>query len=183
MSQNNSTIDNFLENFNGKEIDPSDVKNSIGIINDICNKIPSNGEYDSSIIGPRIGQYIYAIQECGKLLASFGLVEAYQKTESDKEFSLAALERAPQRGITTDGKAKLYAQMDEKYILTKNKLSEIQAVISYIDTRRSSLDKAQLHCKKILDRSVVEERFAQDHERFSSGKKEELHWINDENLK
>ncbi len=183
MAQNKTTIDKFLEGFTGNGLDTFDTKRTIDVIIEVCGKIPADGEYDPVIIGSRIGEYIHAIQECGKLLASLGLVEKYQETETDKAFAFAALEKAPQRGYTTDGKAKLYAQMDEEYITAKNKLSEIQAVISYIDNYRTSLDKAQLHCKKILDRSSVEERFSRDHERFSGGNNRELSWVNDEDLK
>jgi len=152
MIEDNITIDKFIEAFGGNGLD-NNTKQTILSILDVCKKIPSNGEYDSAIIGDRIGEYIHAIMECGKLLATLGLVEKYQETEVNKEFSLAALERAPEKGFKTDGKMKLYAQMDEKYILAKNKLNEIQAWIMYVDNYRTSLDKAQLHCKKILDRS------------------------------
>lgn len=183
MSQNKTTIDRFIEDFGGKGLDAFDTKRTIDVIVDICGKIPANGEYDPSIIGIRIGQYIYAIQECGKLLASLGLVEKYQETEVGKIQACAALERAAVRGYTTDSKAKLYAQMDEEYINAKNKLSEIQAVITYIDNYRTSLDKAHLHCKKIIDRSVTEERFQNDHERFATSSNKDLSWVNDEDLK
>lgn len=182
MSQNN-TINKFLDNFNSKQIDNFDARQAITIIKDIADKIPANGEYDPSIIGLRIGQYIYAIQECGKLLANLGLVEKYQETETEKEFACAALERAAQRGYVTDGKSKLYAQMDEAYIGAKNKLNDIQAVIMYIESYRSSLDKAHLHCKKILDRGTAEERFAHDHEKFTLGSNRDSSWINDDDLK
>lgn len=184
---NKTTIDKFLETFSGKGIDSFDAKQTVGIIKTACGKIPVNGEYDPAIVGNRIGQYIYAIQECGKLLASLGLVEKYQETEVEKEFACAALERAPQKGYTTDGKAKLYAQMDESYIREKQKLIEIQAAITYIENYRTSLDKAHLHCKKIIDRNATEERFANDFERFSANESisnnKELSWVNDDDLK
>ena len=183
MAQGKTTIDKFLEKFSENGLDTFDAQRTISVIIDACGKIPANGEYDPIIVGNRIGEYVHAIKECGKLLASLGLVEKYQETEANKEFSRAALERAPARGYTTDGKAKLYAQMDEEYILSKNKLNEIRAVIMYIDNYRTSLDKAQLHCKKIIDRSGVEERFAQDHERFTGTEGRELSWVNDEDLK
>lgn len=182
MSQSKTTIDKFLEGFSGNGLDTYDVKKNIDVIVDICSKIPANGEYDPSIVGNRIGQYIYAIQECNKLLASLGLVEKYQETEVNKKFAIAALEKAPARGYNTDGKAKLYAQIDEDYIAAKNKLNEIQAVIMFIEGYRTSADKAHLYCKKILDRSSVEERFAKDHERFAL-KEKEISWVNDDDLK
>ncbi len=182
MSHGKTTIDKFLDGFSGNGLDTFDTKQTIDIILSVCNKIPADGEYDPSIIGNRIGQYVYAIQECGKILASLGLVEKYQETEVDKKFAVAALEKAPSKGYNTDGKAKLYAQMDEDFIAAKNRLNEIQGAIEYIDNWRTSLDKAQLHCKKILDRSSVEERLAKDHERFASNDKE-ISWVNDDNLK
>lgn len=185
MAQSENTIDKFLESFNGRALDNFDAKQAIYVIKEIAGKIPANGEYDTVIIGQRIGQYIYAIQECGKILASLGLVEKFQETEAEKEFARAALERAPLMGYKTDGKAKLYAQMDEEYVRNKQKLIEIQAVIMYIENYRTSLDKAHLHCKKIIDRSSVEERFAKDHERFSmsSEAREAVSWVNDDDLK
>lgn len=183
--ENKTTIEKFIETFSGKGIDSFDAGQTVLAIKSACGKIPVNGEYDPAIVGKRIGQYIYAIQECGKLLASLGLVERYQETEVEKEQARAALERAPQKGFTTSGDKKLYAQMDEDYIREKQKLVEIQAAIAYIDNYRTSLDKAHLHCKKIIDRSAVEERFAQDHERFSANESnnKELSWVNDEDLK
>ncbi len=181
MTQNN-TIDKFLENFNGNGIDIFDAKKTIETIVNICGKIPVNGEYDPAIVGNRIGEYIYAIQECGKFLASLGLIEKYQETEVAKKFSLAALEKAPSKGYNTDGKAKLYAQMDDEYISAKNKLNEIQAVKDFIENYRVSLDKAQLHGKKILDRSSTEERFAKDHERFAN-QDTNMSWITNDDLK
>lgn len=181
--ENKTTIDKFLETFSGKGIDSFDAKQTVSVIKSACGKIPVNGEYDPAIVGNRIGQYIYAIQECGKLLASLGLVEKYQETEAEKEQARAALERAPLKGFTTSADKKLYSQMDEVYIHEKQKLIEIQAAITYIENYRTSLDKAHLHCKKILDRSSTEERFAQDHERFSVSESKELSWVNDEDLK
>jgi hypothetical protein len=181
MSQGRTTIDKFLEGFSSNGLDAFDTKQSVDIIVGICSKIPANGEYDSSIIGDRIGQYIYAIQECGKLLASLGLVEKYQETEVKKQEGLAANERSKERGYTTASAQKFYAQTDEEYIKAKNKLSEIQGSIEYIDNWRTSLDKAHLHCKKILDRSSVEARFAKDHERFANN--EEVSWVKDDELK
>lgn len=183
--ENKTTIDKFLETFSGKGIDSFDAKQTVSIIKTACGKIPANGEYDQAIIGNRIGQYVHAIMECGKLLASLGLIEKYQETEAEKEFARAALERAPIKGYTTDGKAKLYAQMDVDYIREKQKLIEIQATITYIENYRTSLDKAHLHCKKIIDRNSVEERFANDHERYSENVSvsKELSWVNDEDLK
>jgi hypothetical protein len=183
MERELTTIDKFLEGFGSKGIDDFDTRQAVGIVREVCGKIPANGEYDTSIVGDRIGQYIYAIQECGKLLASLGLVEKYQETEVAKKFAEAALEKAPAKGYNTDGKAKLYAQMDEDYINAKNRLNEIQGTIEYIDNCRTSLDKAQLHCKKILDRSVVEERFAKDHERFAGSNNSDISWVNDDSLK
>lgn len=176
-----NTIEKFLDNFDGKQVDSSiDFKRSIGYIKDIAAKIPVNGEYDPSIIGPRIGEYVSAILICDQLLASLGLVEAYQETEVDKEQALASLDRAVKKGYSTAGERKLYAQMDNEYIEAKNRLSEIQAMSMYIESYRSGFDKAQLHCKKIIDRSYVEQRFAGDHERFAT---EEVNWINDKDLK
>lgn len=184
--ENKTTIDKFLETFSGKGIDSFDAKETVSVIKTACSKIPVNGEYDPAIVGNRIGQYIYAIQECGKLLASLGLVEKYQETEVEKEQARAALERAPLKGFTTSGDKKLYAQMDEEFIKAKQKLIEIQAAIEYIENYRTSLDKAHLHCKKIIDRNVTEERFANDHERYSvseSSSMKELSWVNDDDLK
>lgn len=178
MAEKN-TIDRFLENISGKELDSFDAKEAIMVIKSIAGKIPVNGEYDSAIIGVRIGEYIYAIQECGKILASLGLVEAFQETEVGKQEAKAALERAVSKGYNTAGERKLYAQMDEEVIEAKNKLNELRAVIMYIENYRTSLDKAHLHCKKILDRNRIEERFANDHERFGGSNK----WINDDDLK
>jgi hypothetical protein len=180
--ENKTTIDKFLETFSGKGIDSFDAKEAIAAIRSACSKIPVNGEYDQAIIGNRIGQYVHAIMECGKLLASLGLVESYQETEVEKEFARAALERAPLKGYSTDGKAKLYAQMDIGYIEEKQKLVEIQAAIMYIENYRTSLDKAHLHCKKIIDRNAVEEKFSKDFERYS-GNNKELTWVNDDDLK
>lgn len=182
MTERKTTIDRYLDGFDGKELDNFDAKKAIYVIREVVDKIPANGEYDTAIIGMRIGEYIYAIQECGKLLASLGLVEAYQETETEKEQARAALERAVVKGYTTAGEKKLYAQMDEDYIRCKNKLHEIQAVIAYLENYRSSLDKAHLHLKKIIDRGRVEEGFANDHERFG-GNNKELQWIDENNLK
>lgn len=176
MTTQNNTIDKFLDTFNGKELDNFDAKKSIHIIKEIAGHIPQNGEYDPAIISNRIGEYIHAIQECGKILASLGLVEAYQETEVDKEEAVAALQRAVEKGYTTAGEKKLYAKMDEDYIKAKNKLNEIQAVIAYIENYRTSLDKAHLHLKKIIDRNKTEEGFSNDFERFSNGSNEQ-HWI------
>ena len=182
--ENKTTIDRFLETFSGKGIDSFDAKQAVGVIKSACSKIPANGEYDQAIVGNRIGQYVHAIMECGKLLASLGLVEKYQETEVEKEFARAALERAPLKGYTTDAKAKLFAQMDIDYIREKQKLIEIQAAISYIENYRTSLDKAHLHCKKIIDRNSTEERNSNDFERYSaSGNNKELSWVNDDDLK
>ncbi len=182
--ENKTTIDKFLETFSGKGIESFDAKQAVGAIKEACGKIPANGEYDHAVIGNRIGQYVHAIMECGKLLASLGLVEKYQETEVEKEFARAALERAPLKGYTTDAKAKLFAQMDMKYIEEKQKLIEIQAAITYIENYRTSLDKAHLHCKKIIDRNSTEERFSNDFERFSAnGNNKDLSWVNDDDLK
>lgn len=181
--QNSTTIDKFLEGFSGKGLDASfDAKQSINMIIEVCRKIPKSGEYTSAVIGTRIGEYVFAIQECGKLLSSLGLVRDYQETEVDKAFARAALEKAPTMGYTTDGKSKLYAQMDEEYIIAKNKLSEIQAVITYIENYSKSLNLAHLHCKKIIDRDRVEERFANDHERYSIANKE-IVWMDENDVK
>lgn len=182
--ENKTTIDKFLETFSGKGIDSFDGKLAVAAIKEACSKIPANGEYDHAVIGNRIGQYVHAIMECGKLLASLGMVEKYQETEVEKEFARAALERAPLKGYTTDAKAKLFAQMDIDYIREKQKLIEIQAAITYIENYRTSLDKAHLHCKKIIDRNSTEERFSGDFERYSaSGSSKELSWVNDDDLK
>lgn len=182
--ENKTTIDKFLETFSGKGVESFDAKQAVAAIKDACGKIPANGEYDHAVIGNRIGQYVHAIMECGKLLASLGLVEKYQETEVEKEFARAALERAPLKGYTTDAKAKLFAQMDTEYIKEKQKLIEIQAAITYIENYRTSLDKAHLHCKKIIDRNTTEERFANDFERYSAnGSNKELSWVNDDDLK
>ena len=179
MEKNKNTLDTFVDGLSGKEFDNFDAKTLINVVKDIADKIPANGEYDQNIISLRIGQYIYGIQECGKILASLGLVEKYQETQVDKEQAEAALVRAAKNGFSTAGERKLYAQMDEGYITAKNKLNEIQAVISYIENYRTSLDKAHLHCKKIIDRNVVEERFANDYEKhpMSDG------WIKEESIK
>jgi len=182
--ENKTTIEKFLETFSGKGIDSFAAKEAVAVIKAACDKIPVDGEYDPAIIGNRIGQYIYAIQECGKLLASLSLVEKFQETEVEKEQAMAALERAPLKGFTTSGDKKLYAQMDEEFIKSKQKLIEIQGAIMYIENYRTSLDKAHLHCKKIIDRSVTEERFAHDHERYSvSESVKELNWVKDDDLK
>lgn len=182
--ENKTTIDKFLERFSGKGIDSFDAQQSIAAIKAACSKIPVNGEYDPAIIGNRIGQYVHAIMECGKILASLGLVEKYQETEVEKEQARAALERAPLKGFTTSGDKKLYAQMDVDYIREKEKLLEIQGVIAYIENYRTSLDKAHLHCKKIIDRNVTEQRFANDHERYPAGEsRQEVSWVNDDDLK
>lgn len=180
--ENKTTIDKFLETFTGNGIDKADANQAVYVIKDVCSKIPANGEYDQAIIGERIGQYIHGIMECGKLLASLSLVEKYQETEVEKEFAMAALDRAPKLGYSTDGKSKLYAAMDEDYITEKKKLIEIRGAIMYIENYRASLDKAQLHCKKIIDRNVVEEKFAGSHERFSGKEKENLKWVDDKDL-
>jgi hypothetical protein len=182
MSGNNlTTIDKFLETFTGS--DTFDAKKIVKAIRDACGKIPANGEYDSAIVGKRIGEYIYAIQECGKFLASLGMVEKFQETEVDKEFAEAANVRAIEMGYTTDGKCKLYAQMDEKYIQAKKKLIEIQGAFAYIDNYRTSLDKAHLHCKKILDRNKDEFRIAPDHERFGGeNDSKDLKWVDEKKL-
>lgn len=182
--ENKTTIDKFLEKFSGKGIDSFDAQQGIAIIKAACNKIPANGEYDQAIIGNRIGQYVHAIMECGKLLASLGLVEKYQETEAEKEQARAALERAPLKGFTTSGDKKLYSQMDDAYLREKQKLIEIQGVIAYIENYRTSLDKAHLHCKKVIDRCIVEEKFSNDHERYSASESnKELTWVNDDDLK
>lgn len=176
--ENKITIDKFLETFDNRGIEIGDVKQSIKSIVAATGKIPVNGEYDSAIVGNRIGEYIYAIQECGKLLTSLGLIEKYQVTQVDRAFSKAALEKAPTLGYSTDGKSKLYAQSDDDYIKEKNKLSEIQAVIMYIENYQKSLNLAHLHCKKILERNKDELRFASDHEKYSMA-----NWIDEEKLK
>lgn len=180
--EDKTTIDKFLETLSGNGIDNFDAKQAIVAIKDACSKIPVNGEYDHAIIGNRIGQYVRAIMDCGKLLASLGLVEKHQEMEVEKEFACAALERAPVRGYTTDAKAKLFAQMDIDYIKEKKKLVEIQAVIAYIENYRASLDKAQLHCKKIIDRGSTEGRISGDFEKFSVSNKDHF-WVNDDDLK
>jgi hypothetical protein len=180
MAQNN-TIEKFLESFDGKELDNFDAKQSILIIKEVSDHIPSNGEYDPAIVSERIGQYIHAIKECGKILASLGLVEAYQETEVDKEFSRAALERAFDKGIKTAGERKLYAQSDEQFISAKNKLNEIKAVMEYIENYRTSLNLAHLHCKKIIDRNKTEEEFAKDHERY--GGNNSVSWVKENDPK
>lgn len=179
MEKSKNTLDTFVDGLSGKELDNFDAKTLINVVKEIADKIPANGEYDQNIISLRIGQYIYAIQECGKILASLGLVEKYQETLVDKEEATAALVRAAKNGFTTAGERKLYAKMDEEYIVAKNKLSETQAVISYIENYRTSLDKAHLHCKKIIDRNATEERFANDYEKhpINNG------WVKEENLK
>jgi len=182
--ENKTTIDKFLETFSGKGIDSFNAQQTVAVIKSACSKIPANGEYDSAVVGNRIGQYVHAIMECGKLLASLGLVERYQETEVDKEQARAALERAPLKGFTTSADKKLYAQMDEDFLREKQKLVEIQGAIAYIENYRTSLDKAHLHCKKILDRNVTEERFSNDHERYSvSESRKEISWVNDDDLK
>ena len=184
MLQNKTTIDKFLETFTANGIDGIDARQAIYAIKEACDKIPANGEYDSAIIGNRIGQYVHAIMECGKILASLGMVEKYQETEVEKEQARAALERAPLKGFTTSADKKLYAQMDQDYINAKQKLIEIQGAITYIENYRTSLDKAHLHCKKIIDRNATEERFASDHERYSASEsKKEITWVNDDDLK
>jgi len=182
MENNKTTIDNFLEKFSGKGLNNFDTQQGVAIIKAACNKIPVDGEYDPAIIGSRIGEYVHAIMECGKLLASLGIVEKYQETEVEKEQAIAALERAPLKGFTTSQDKKLYAQMDADYLKEKQKLIEIQGAIMYIENCRTSLDKAHLHCKKIIDRSLTEERFANDHERYVSGSKN-ISWVNDDDLK
>lgn len=151
---------------------------SVSAIVDTCSNIPANGEYDPSIIANRIGQYIYAIQECGKVLAYLGIAEKMQEIQVEKEFSSAALDRAKEAGFTTDGKAKLFAQKDEEYLAAKQKLIEIQGAVMYVENFRTSLDKAHLHCKKIIDRNSVEEKFANEHERFpaSPARPKETNW-------
>jgi len=182
MTAGKNTIDRFLDAFDGKEIDTFDAKKIICIVKAISDKIPANGEYDPAIVGDRIGEYVYAIQECGKILASLGLVCSYQETVVEKEQAMAALVRGPQNGYTTAGEKKLYAQMDEGYIKEKNKLNEINAVIAYIENYRVSFDKAHLHLKKILDRDKVEIRSVNDHERYSLANKE-ASWVDPDSLK
>lgn len=184
MAESKNTIEKFLDGFNGKELDNFDAKQIIYTIRDIAEKIPANGEYDPAIIGLRIGQYIYAMQQCGKILASLGMVEAFQETEVEKEQAIAALERAPLKGYNTAAEKKLYAQMDDKFIEAKSKLNEIQAVVMYIENYKSSLDRAHLHCKKIIDRNKIEERFVNDHERFSQVyDNKDIRWIDEKDLK
>lgn len=179
--ENKTTIDKFLEK---QSIDSIDINRGIFIIKETCNKIPINGEYDPAIIGSRIGEFIHAIMECGKLLATLGIVEKTQETVVEMEQAQAALERAPLKGFKTSADKKLYAQMDEKFLDEKQKLIEIQGAVMYIENCRTSLDKAQLHCKKIIDRSRVEERFSNDHERYSvNGNNRELSWVNEDDLK
>jgi hypothetical protein len=181
---NKTTIDKYLETFSSKGIDGSDANRAVGVIKSACGKIPADGEYDPAIIGNRIGEYVHAIMECGKLLASLGMAEKFQETEVEKEQAMAALERAPLKGFTTSQDKKLYSQMDADYIKEKTKLVEIQGAIEYIENYRTSLDKAHLHCKKIIDRSFTEERFANDHERYSASEsKKDITWVNDDDLK
>jgi len=175
-----NTIEKFLETMDGKSLDDFDAKKAIVIIKEIADKIPKNGEYDTAIIGNRIGQYIYAIQECGKVLASLGLIQAFQETEVEKSFSVAMLEKATQKGYKTAGEKKVYAQMDEDYIRAKNKLNELEAIIAYIENYRISLDKAHLHCKKIIDRGETEKRFGNEYERFPY---REEKWVDEKELK
>jgi hypothetical protein len=184
MENKLTTIDKFLETFSGKGIDSFDAHQAVAVIKTACSKIPADGEYDPAIIGKRIGEYVHAIMECGKLLASLGMAEKFQETEVEKAQAIAALERAPQKGYTTAQDKKFYAQMDEDYLREKQKLVEIQGAITYIENYRTSLDKAHLHCKKIIDRSFTEERFANDHERYSASEsRKEISWVNDDDLK
>lgn len=182
--EHRTTIDKYIETFSGKGIDSFDAHRAVSVIKAACGKIPADGEYDPAIIGNRIGEYVHAIMECGKLLASLGMAEKFQETEAEKEQARAALERAPLKGFTTSQDKKLYAQMDVDYLKEKQKLIEIQGAITYIENYRTSLDKAHLHCKKIIDRSFTEERFANDHERYSASEsKKDISWVNDDDLK
>lgn len=165
--ENKTTIDDFLERMSGKGIDGFDSHQGIKLIKAACSKIPVNGEYDPSIIGNRIGEYVHAIMECGKFISSIGVVEKRQQIVVEAQQAEAALTRAPLKGFTTSIDKKMYSQMDKEYILEKEKLINIQGVMSYVENCRTSLDKAHLHCKKILEHSRVENRMASDHEKHS----------------
>lgn len=171
-----ATIEKYIDSFEGKT--------ALLKVQELAALIPADGVYDPSIVCDRVGQYIVGIQECGKLLASLGLAQAYQETEVDKEEARAALERAPLKGFKTSTDKKLYAQMDEAYIEAKNRLHIIQAVVMHVENFKSSLDKAQLHGKKILDGCNMDRRFGGDHERFPYvEEKKEVQWVDEENLK
>lgn len=135
----------------------NDFKDKINYIQSIVSKIPADGHYDESVVSNRVGQYIQAMLKCGELLAQLKSLCAFREIEYKREEADAALTRAPLLGYKTSSDKKMYTQMDEEVIKKANSLEEVRALIIYIENYKNSLDKAHLHCKKILD-SVIKER-------------------------
>lgn len=159
-------------NFDTFNIDEINIY-SIKITADL---IPKDGIYDMNVIEGRIGQYIYAMSKCSEYLA---LLEHYSSFCEDKvkiEEANAMLDRATALGYKTAGEKKIYVQKDQLYLDEKAKLNKVKATILYIEGLKSSFNNAHLHCKKILDRGIKDEKFGNDAERFSSKMPTETNW-------
>ena len=149
-----------IKHFNPAKIDITGIMR-------ILDLIPTDGIYDLNVVEARVGQYIVAMDRLGILISNLQMLLAQAEMEASREEKKAIIERATEKGIKTAQDRKIYAQDDEEYNKKLEKANEIKAYILYLDTRRASLERAHYHCKKILDRQIVDEKRS-DPSRYTS---------------